>query len=198
MHPTYHKYTKQPLISRALRGSAVFVILFSVAFLSVESVAAVSEGDPLPCGRWPYASGGTFVVSYAWGNRLQDPGTSWRSAFEAAVNDWNAVSGYIKYGAGGGRAAFNTYSAQDGRAGVTNWTCQSGQMTYAEVLGNVAYAQSGNTYHAIAGHEAGHGLALGHITDPPPTISLMGYNPDANLYYTPQPPDVQLLNQVYP
>lgn len=180
---------------RSILAGSVPLLLMLV--LPAVSVLAVNEDTSPICGRWPHGGGSYTAIAYQWGDRLQQPGTQWRDAFTQSIGDWNAAPIKMYYAGGGaGPNTFNTYSAQDGRGGVTYTYCNGSAITSADVLGNVFYDQTDNARRAYAGHEAGHGLGVGHITDP--GIALMGNNPDPNTYYTPQSLDIDLFNQDYP
>jgi hypothetical protein len=76
--------------------------------------------------------------------------------------------------------------------------CNGAETSSYLIEGNSFYTYfSSNQYHAYAGHETGHGLSLGGIANQG-LIALMGYNPDGNIYFTPQPPDIVFVNQIYP
>jgi hypothetical protein len=65
------------------------------------------------------------------------------------------------------------------------------------IEGNTFYGETTNGYHAYAGHETGHGQSIGHIANSG-LIALMGYNPDIEVYFMPQPSDIDFVNQIYP
>lgn len=109
------------------------------------------------------------------------------------MTDWNGAGGNFRfYWSGDGSITINTYYADDNLGGYTNYGCGGNPV----VLGNVFYYHSANVTHAYAGHELGHGARLGHISDP--EAALMGNNPDAEQFYTPQWRDSELIQQVYP
>lgn len=150
--------------------------------------------------RWSHQPATTTYVTYRWGDRLQTPGTLYRNAFQSSVMDWNSILTKMRLSfSSTGDIELNTYSSQDGRAGVTRLYCDGQLLTSAEVLANIYYesGRTNNSRRAITGHELGHGLGLGHIPEEE-GIALMGYNPDSNVYYTPQNLDIGLMNQVYP
>lgn len=161
----------------------------------------VVETDAPGC-RWPHALGTVTVVSFSWGTSLQTPGLPWRIAFESAVADWNSSPTKMLFiYSPDGAVRFNTYSAQDGLGGISYPYCGSANNTFGySVWGNLyydsLYSYSTATRLSTTSHEAGHSLSLGHISDV--KIALLGYNPDTNIYYRPQPLDVILTNQVYP
>ena len=150
--------------------------------------------------RWSHQPATTTYVTYKWGDRLQTPGTLYRNAFQSSVSDWNSNSTRMRLSySSAGNIELNTYSSQDGRAGITYLYCDGQSLTNAEVLANIYYesGRTNNSRRALTGHELGHGLGLGHIPEEE-GIALMGYNPDPNVYYTPQNLDIGLMNQVYP
>lgn len=158
---------------------------------------SVTEID-IPACRWPHAPGTYTNLNYRWGSNLQNPGTAWRNAFEAGTSDWNntIIKFYFVY-SGTGSVIFNTYSADDNRAGYTNIACDGSNTTGAQVFGNVFNDPgNNNARRAIAGHETGHSISIGHIVSN--YIALMGNNPDPTIYFIPQPIDVALVNQIYP
>ncbi|MBU1662124.1 MAG: hypothetical protein KKD28_11710 [Chloroflexi bacterium] len=155
----------------------------------------LTEVDIPPC-RWHHNIGSYTWISYKWGRNLWKPGV-WRSAFEAAISDWNGVSTKIYfYSSSSGPTTFNTYSADDGYGGYAQPFCSGTTTVKYEVWGNSYYSHTTNEYHAYAGHETGHGQSIGHLSGS--MIALMGFNPDPNIYYTPQQPDIDLVDQIYP
>lgn len=157
---------------------------------------SVIEIDIPPC-RWPDVVGSYTGIAYKWDDRLQTPGSLWRNAFEAAISDWSSAPTKLYfYSSSNGSTVFNTYNIQDGRGGYTIITCIGSETVGVNVFGNVYYDPGNdNIRHAYAGHETGHAQSIGHISSN--EISLMGYNPDPNMYYMPQQIDVALVNQIY-
>lgn len=171
-------------------------------YLPIVMKAPIIEYDIPPC-RWPHTIGSNTGFAYSWGSNLMTPGSLWRNAFEAALAAWTSAptkTYYYENTQGTGPVFINTYYALDNTGGKAQYYCSVPNPTTTvayDVLGNTAYYYSnGNGYQAYAGHESGHGQSLGHIagTD----IALLGYNPDIYTYYTPQIPDIELVNQVYP
>lgn len=158
----------------------------------------VIEEISLPGCRWSRTPGGFIAISYKWGDRLQVPGSSWRSAFEAAANDWTSLStkAYFYYSPSS-LNIFNTYNADDGNGGYAVGYCYGTETSHYEMLGNSYYNRTTNQYRAYANHEVGHGQSIGHIANPG-LISIMGYNPDPDTFYRPQYSDVVFVNQIYP
>ena len=155
------------------------------------------EADAPPC-RWSRTPGGYVAIAYKQGDRLQTPGSLWRIAFEAAVSDWSGSQTKVYYYySTNGPTIINTYYANDGYGGYAQPYCNGTVTTQYEIYGNSYYSHTSNEYHAYAGHETGHGQSIGHISNPG-VIALLGYNPNPNIYYTPQPSDVNFVNQIYP
>lgn len=177
---------------------AIFIALAVVLVIPASPALAVSEVDQPGC-RWShvYGSSSTTWVSYQWGDRLQSAGTWWRTAFEASISDWNGTPTRMRlYEESYGAIYLNTYYADDNLSGYAQPYC-SGSTTYAyDVLANSENTHyTANVRRSVTGHELGHGLSLGHISDS--GIALLGNNPDPNLYYTPRQLDIDLVNQVY-
>ncbi len=155
------------------------------------------ETQAPPC-RWSRDSGDYVPIAYKWGDRLQTPGSTWRVAFEAAINDWYYLpTRIIFYESSDGSTTFNTYLADDNYSGYAQPHCDGTVTSGYEAYGNINYDHTTNQYHAIAGHETGHTQSIGHISNPG-VIALMGYNPDNNIYFTPLTSDVSFVNQIYP
>lgn len=152
----------------------------------------------VPSCRWrPIYGSDEISIFYEWGNNLQSPGNPWRVAFEAGISDWNTTLTKVTfYYHSFEDVLVNTYNLNDGFAGYAVPHCDGTITTYYEVFGNENYSQSTNARHAIAGHEIGHSQSIGHIDDP--RIALMGYNPNNEIYFVPQPLDISLVNQIYP
>lgn len=85
----------------------------------------------------------------------------------------------------------------DGKAGKAIPTCNGIFTTDFSVLGNAFYSRTVNQYRAVTGHELGHSLSIGYIPGRD-FISLMGYNSNSNVYYTPQQSNIDFVNQFYP
>jgi hypothetical protein len=163
----------------------------------IKNPVIISEGDVPPC-RWSRTPAGYVAIPYKWGDNLQNPGTSWRIAFEAAISDWTLLPTKVYYYFSvDGPTIFNSYYMDDSRGGQSTPYCNGTTTSRYLIEGNSFYDETTNGYHAYAGHEAGHGQSLGHISNPG-LIALMGYNPNNEIYFTPQPPDIDFVNQIYP
>ena len=161
-------------------------------FMSTVIQQVAIEKDAPPC-RW-----NTYSLSYQWGGNLQTPGSLWRNAFSAAVVDWSiAPIKFYFYNSSSGVVILNAYYLQDNYSGYAQPYCNGTITTKYEIFGNSFYSNTTNGYHAIAGHETGHGLSIGHHNDSA-VIALMGNNPNPQVYYTPQQADIDLVNYIYP
>jgi len=155
-----------------------------------------------PACRWPRNYGSSDIsILYKWGSNLQTPGSNWRMAFESGISDWNNATTYIYfYEHPWGIVIFNTYYLNDGLGGYAVPHCNGTITTGYDVYGNLYSDQTGgwtvNIRHAYAGHETGHSQSIGHIVNS--AIALMGTNPDPNVYFIPQPIDINFVNQIYP
>lgn len=186
-------------VQRAHRIGLFGVLAVMLLTTLVGSAAAITEIDAPGC-RWTI-SGGTVYIPYTWGGNLQTPGTPWRNAFEAAVGDWNGLDTriYFYYDNGLPNVTIDTYSRPDGAGGYASYACCWSIPCYYNVYGNTYYdvGYTNNERRAAASHEVGHSQAIGHIPEFE-GVALMGYNPDPDVYYTPQGTDEELVNQVYP
>lgn len=190
--------TAYPIEGKSLssRPSQVQNVKVFIPVLMSEPLV-IEEENPPGC-RWSRTPGGFIAISYKWGDRLQVPGTSWRTAFEAAAYDWTSLSTKVYfYYSSSSLNVFNTYSADDGNGGQAFGYCSGTVTSHYEMLGNVYYSQTTNQYRAYSNHEAGHGQSIDHIANPG-LISIMGYNPDPDIFYRPQSADVVFVKQVYP
>jgi hypothetical protein len=184
-----------------LRLLLTLSLTLTVILLTVQVVFAVTEIDVPGC-RWPHTTGSYTYVYYKWGSNLQTPGGPWRIAYEASVNNWALAPTKIiwRYSVNGS-IVLNTYWAQDGYAGYATPRCSGSTTVGFDVMGNVYYdiaqGYSNNRRQSVTGHETGHSQSLGHISGTG-AIALLGFNPDPNKYYTAQPADINLTNQVYP
>jgi hypothetical protein len=184
----------------SFRSLVASIIAVEMILVATVSVFAVTETDAPPC-RWPHTSGSNTYLYYKWGSGLQTPGSLWRNAFETAIYDWAVAPTRVYWNySSGGSITIQTYWAQDGWSGKAIVYCSGSTTVGYDVYGNVYYDvqlnYTVNQRHAVAGHETGHGQSLGHISGSTP--ALLGYNPDPNTYYSPQQPDIDLTNQVYP
>lgn len=162
----------------------------------------------VPSCRWPHNSGQNLYISYKWGDRLQSPSTLWCNAFEDGIPEWhNAPTLTRFYYTIWSDNEINTYvQAGDGRRGYTVISCLGSETIEVEILGNIYYDQQAGWYtvnqrRGIATHEVGHGQSIGHIPNYYPYTALM-YKGEVPLSfwsttYTPQSPDIMLVNQVY-
>lgn len=189
---------------------AIFIMTFSMSFSSSHYTApGIQNQDPkiylrLILNKYPFellAPGcrwNNYSIAYKWGPNLQTPGTSWRTAFEAAVVDWNILPAkFYFYYSSSGNVTFQTYSADDHYGGYAVPHCNDKVTIGYDVYGNTYYSHTVNIYHAYAGHETGHSQSIGHLADQS-VIALMGYNPDPETYFTPQQSDIDFVNTIYP
>jgi hypothetical protein len=192
---------------------AILATTFSMSFLSSHySTLAVQNQDPkiyLPIvfNKYPFeldappCRWNNYSIAYKWGSNLQTPGSSWRTAFESAVVDWNVIPTkfYFYYSASGNITMDTYYDQFDGLGGKTIINCDMNtKVTIAcDVLGNIYYSHTVNVYHSLAGHETGHSQSIGHVADQS-VIALMGHNPNPEIYYTPQQADIDFVNTIYP
>lgn len=189
---------------RPLFFASAIVVAFLVATQITPSLVlaqGVNEYDIPPC-RWGKSPGQIRNLSYKWGPNLAPfPNAFWRIAFQASVSDWNNTSTpfWLYETSSGEKINLDIYYQVGGYAGYAQPTCSGSTTTYYIVRGNsYNYTGSGNynRRRSVTGHELGHGHSVGHINSS--QIALLGYNPDINVYYTPQSLDVQLIQQVYP
>lgn len=176
--------------------------------------ARIITETQFPICRWLHTSGTIDYRYYKWGSNLQTPGTLYRMAFESSIADWNAVSTKIRFAySASGNIILNTYTADDGRNGHADPYCSILLITSGyNVWANTKFentSPTANMRRFLTGHELGHSIGIGHIgvgNEPYPDktiskdfISLMGYyNPDWNVYYSPQSVDIDFVNQFYP
>ncbi len=155
-----------------------------------------------PTCRWQRNYGSNDIsIFYKWGSNLQTPGGDWRIAFESGISDWNNTHTQISfYEHIWGNVILNTYTLNDGLGGYAvphcNGTVTTGYDVYGNQYTDQSYGWTTNMRHAYAGHETGHSQSIGHIVSS--AIALMGNNPDNNVYFTPQPIDINFVKQIYP
>lgn len=158
---------------------------------------SVPETDSPQC-RWNHTPGEWTSIFYKWGSNLQLPGSLYRNAFEASIADWSYLPTKIFfYFSSDGTTIIDTYSMQDNQSGYANITCIGSKTKNIKVYGNLFYEPfNDNIRRAYTGHEIGHAQSIGHILSD--EISLMGHNPDPNIYFTPQQIDIDLIVHIYP
>lgn len=152
--------------------------------------------------RWQHTPGTLQIITYQWGDQLAlNPSNLWRIAFTLSVADWNFVAQKINYSAElHGAALFDTYTDTSfgAPAGYTDWLPYNGYLMGVIIKANtICDFYSDDEKRGLTGHELGHGLGLGHITNPPPAVALMGNNPN-QMYFQPQLLDIELVNLIYP
>jgi hypothetical protein len=199
----FHLYLTLTAITVSIASTTIFLIqpLLSQAtyfgYMPAVKSRIIAETEATPC-RWAHTTGSTTNIYYKWGSNLQVPGTTYRNAYETSVVDWNAVAIKLRFSySNSGSITFNSFNAPGGAPGQATPSC-SGTFTvgYLVELNTANPASPGNPLRALAGHEVGHSLSIGHIPGRD-FISLMGYNPDVNVYYTPQQSDIDFVNQYY-
>lgn len=144
-------------------------------------------------------------LGYSWyGQELSGPNNPYRQSLVRSINRWNSslIPFYFSENSSG-QIILTTYSLNDGYGGITEGSCSTTSPSYrvqARVRINTfqgTYSYSQNQIDANSAHELGHSMSIGHIaTTTEPTI--LEYNPNTNLYYSPQRIDIALINQVYP
>lgn len=162
---------------------ALTLAIITTLLVSEAGLAYNNYDNPL-C-RWPYTVGVRKWLYYKWGNWVD---TEWKAAYNASVVDWNTATDRVGYGySTGATNTFNMYYSADGRGGYAVWYCSGSTMTKTGAWVNDYYDPgNSNIRQSRTGHKLGHGVSLGHSTVSP---SLMGPNPDPNVYYTPQQDD---------
>ena len=161
----------------------------------------------LPPRRWDHTPGQPLGVTYKYLGELNDTSHVWRLAFAQGAFTWNNTGTLVTlylYG-----ESENTIAMDDDQAmpiGYSVWVYTQGTNEIrVEVYGNYFWDNffqwTENQRRSIASHELGHLQLLGHIPTSYSTPSLMynqRTNEDREIYYVPQPPDISLVNQVYP
>lgn len=198
--PTQWAYFRSPFPSEfAIRSNTVDTTepqAYKI-YLPLILNAPLFEVDAPSC-RWPRTTENFVEITYKWGSDLQIPGSTWRIAFEAALSDWSNLQTnvYYRYSIFSS-TVINNYEADDHYGGYAVPHCNGVITSRYDIFGNTFYDHTPNVNHAYAGHETGHGQSLGHISNQG-IISLLGYNPDANVYYFPQDTDRDFVNMIYP
>lgn len=181
---------------------------WNLVFLPVvfNGLEPVPEVDLPPC-RWPYGGpGNPLWISYQWGDRLQTPGSLWRTAFETGLSAWNNTSANVTfYYYSSSANVINTYEDASNNRGITYITCMGDSTTRVDILGNIYWDiqdnYTANQRKGIATHETGHGISIGHIPNEYARTALMYKFGSLSFFESvniPQAPDIELVNQVYP
>jgi hypothetical protein len=148
--------------------------------------------------RWSHASGQLLSLSYTWGPNIdaQNPGgPSWRTAFTAAVWDWNGTATQVYIYPYGGQFTFDTYYAADGTYGHMAWMTRDifSHCTSMAPQGNLQNPHTDFVGEHTAGHEIGHGFPLAHSNYN--NALMTGY---LNYVGVPQSDDINGVNAMYP
>jgi hypothetical protein len=116
----------------------------------------------------------SFTAYYDWGSNLQTP-SSIKTAFQSAVGNWNALySSYIPVylsQSSSEQLLLNSAYFEGDEAGWVDWDfCILGSVRYYTYAFVNTYNYNSSHFQAIAGHELGHAIGLGHST----ATALMG------------------------
>lgn len=182
-----------------VQNSTTYAQTASKRFYTPVITSPVPESEAPPC-RWPQNYAGLVNLQYKWGNGLQTPGTPWRTAFENAASSWSSTNTKVLFSySASGSITIHTYNLDDSKDGYAIPGCGGdGVPINYNVNANTFYSGnwSSNRRQALAGHELGHSSSIGHIATST-AISLMGTNPNPDVYYTPQPLDITFVNEIY-
>jgi len=166
-------------------GLIVVVVLIP---LSLQRSLAYNNFDNPPC-FWPYTPGVKKVLYWKYQGYVYE---RWARAYSASVGDWNSATNRVGYAySTSATNRLGMYVAADNRSGYTVWYCSGTTMLRFDAYVNDYYTGTDNWRRSVTGHELGHGISLGHSTVSP---SLMGPNPDPQVYYKPQPDDIDGVN----
>ncbi|NLF66948.1 MAG: hypothetical protein GX579_20360 [Chloroflexi bacterium] len=191
------KLRAQKISRRSVQVFLLAVILLGSLLAFSRQVFAVSEYDAPSC-RWYHAPGYTTSISYTWGPNVY-PGALFRAELEQAVADWNStgVNFWFYEDGSSGEVFIDSYYDPYGQGGFALPYCSFSTTVGYDVYLNRAGAPSNSKIRrAESNHEIGHAHGVGHISGMEPAI--LGYNPDPTIYYVPQSPDIQLVNERYP
>jgi Dual-action HEIGH metallo-peptidase len=170
----------------------------------LDLVGYVLEIDYPGC-RWIHNIGVTTYLRYFWGENLQGS-SAWRTAFEAGISDWNNLPNtkiFYASNFGDGAVTIDTvWDTVNQGAGFARSSCSGTNTASYYVVANT-YSTAGysdNQRRSVATHELGHSFSLGHLSNVASIegAALLGENPNGEIYYTPQPLDVDLVQRVYP
>lgn len=116
----------------------------------------------------PYSGGNSLLYAPYTNDGTYPPGTTYQPVFDAARLDWSgsATPVYFQSSSQANWTFGAKYLGANNRAGETNYTCSGpgGSMDTAYVWLNRTYTESYSTFtrQALASHEMGHMLGLGH------------------------------------
>ena len=191
-----------------VRGGNTFVGWFTTSAATggtrITANTVVPNHNTIYWARWTTSTFHPWYLpgrstSFRWGNRISQPGSVIRNAWEDATNDWWSASRanffYSPNSVNVLNSWFESSSTFFGRATVT-WNSSTGRVIsfVADINAGNTTITSPNVARSVANHEFGHVLGLDDLFS---GTSIMNVNRQRGTTFIPQATDINGIIVIY-